>query len=88
MALPIIRLGDKNTQNGVVISASPTHTILGKGIARVGDMVNCPKSGHGTNQIVEGSPTFTIDGRQVALHGHRSACGCALIASLSTASQA
>jgi uncharacterized Zn-binding protein involved in type VI secretion len=88
MALPIIRLGDKNTHNGVVISASPVHTILGKGIARVGDMVNCPKSGHGTNPIVEGSPTFTIDGRQVALHGHRSACGCALIASLSTASQA
>lgn len=87
MALPIIRLGDKTTHGGVVISASPIHTIHGKGIARVGDMVSCPKSGHGNNPIVEGSQTFTIDGRAVALHGHHSACGCALIASLSTASQ-
>ncbi|AIY42075.1 hypothetical protein LT85_2917 [Collimonas arenae] len=87
MALSIIRLGDKTTHGGVVISASSIHTIRGLGIARVGDMVTCPQSGHGTNPIVEGSPTFTIDGRQVALHGHHTACGCALISSIPTASQ-
>jgi uncharacterized Zn-binding protein involved in type VI secretion len=87
MALSIIRLGDKTTHGGVVISASPTHIIHGLGIARVGDMVTCPQSGHGTNPIIEGSPTFTIDGRQVALHGHHTACGCALISSMPTASK-
>ena len=48
-----------------------TDTVRGVGIARIGDMVTCPQSGHGTNAIVKGSPTFTIGGRKVALHGHR-----------------
>ena len=87
MALPIVRLGDKTTHGGVVISASATHTIRGIGVARVGDKVTCPKAGHGDNQIVEGAPTFTIGGRQVALHGHRCSCGCALISSFPKASQ-
>jgi len=43
--------------------------------------VSCPKEGHGTNPIVEGSPTLTDDGVPVALHGHKTACGCTLIAS-------
>ena len=70
-----------------MISASPIHTARGIGIARMGDLVQCPKAGHGTNPIIEGSPVFSIGGRKVALHGHKSACGCALIASLRVASQ-
>jgi len=35
--------------------------------------------------IAEGSPTYLIGGRMVALHGHRCACVCILIASLHTA---
>lgn len=87
MALPIVRLGDKTSHGGAVISASATHTISGIGIARVGDEVSCPQHGHGVNAIIEGSATYTIGGRQVALHGHRCACGCTLIASLDTATQ-
>ena len=60
MALSIVRLGDKTTHGGAVISASLNHSVRGIGIARVGDMVTCPRSGHGTNPIVEGSPTFTV----------------------------
>lgn len=85
MALPIVRLGDKTTHGGSVISASTTHTIDGIGIARVGDQVNCPQRGHGVNDIIEGCESYTIGGRKVALHGHLGACGCALIASLVTA---
>ena len=85
MALSIIRLGDPTSHGGKVISASATHTIGGLGIARVGDSVACPVAGHGVNPIVEGAPTFLIDGRMVALQGHRSACGCMLISSLATA---
>jgi uncharacterized Zn-binding protein involved in type VI secretion len=87
MARAIVRLGDKTTHGGTVISASPIHTLRGIGIARMGDMVACPMPGHGTNPIVEGSMVFSIGGRQVALHGHHSACGCALIASLPVATQ-
>lgn len=87
MARDIVRLGDKTTHGGVVITASPIHTLRGIGIARVGDMVACPVPGHGTNPIVEGCPVFTIGGRSVALHGHKTACGCSLIASLTGASQ-
>lgn len=85
MALSIIRLGDPTSHGGKVISASPTHTIGGLGIARVGDSVACPIAGHGVNPIVEGAPTFLIGGQMVALQGYRSACGCMLISSLVTA---
>lgn len=87
MALAIVRLGDKTSHGGAVITASVTHTISGIGIARVGDKVSCPQQGHGVNAIVEGSATYTVGGRQVALHGHHCACGCTLIASLATATQ-
>jgi uncharacterized Zn-binding protein involved in type VI secretion len=85
MALPIVRLGDLTSHGGKVISASATHLIGGVGIARQGDQVLCPISGHGLNDIVEGAATYLIGGRMVALHGHRSACGCTLISSLITA---
>lgn len=85
MALPIVRLGDSTSHGGAVVTASATHTISGIGIARVGDSVECPIPGHGVNAIVEGAPNYLIGGRIVALHGHRTACGCTLIASLATA---
>lgn len=87
MAQAIVRLGDKTTHGGTVITASVIHTIRGIGIARQGDMVACPLPGHGTNPIVEGCVVFTIEGRGVALHGHKTACGCSLIASFPGATQ-
>lgn len=85
MALPIIRLGDPTSHGGKVITASPTHTIAGIGIARVGDSILCPIPGHGVNPIVEGVPTYLIGGRMVALQGHRTVCGCTLVSTLVTA---
>ena len=85
MALPIVRLGDVTSHGGKVISASGSHFISGIGIARVGDKITCPIAGHGINTIVEGAATYLIGGRMVALHGHRCACGCTLISSLTTA---
>jgi uncharacterized Zn-binding protein involved in type VI secretion len=87
MAFAVVRLGDKTTHGGVVTSASAIHTVRGIGIARMGDMVACPLPGHGSNPIIEGCPVFSIGGRKVALHGHKSACGCSLIASLPAATQ-
>lgn len=85
MAIPIIRMGDPTSHGGKVVTASNTHSIGGVGIARMGDMVVCPMVGHGVNPIIEGSPTYLIGGRMVALQGHCSACGCTLISTLVTA---
>ncbi len=85
MALPVVRLGDFTSHGGKVVSASDTHSIHGIGNARMGDTITCPIPGHGVNMIAEGSPTYLIGGRMVALHGHRCACVCILIASLHTA---
>jgi len=85
MVLPIVRLGDVTSHGGKVITASPTHSIGGIGIARVGDQVFCPMPGHGVNLIIAGAETYLIGERSVALHGHQSACGCVLIASIGTA---
>lgn len=90
MALKVIVVGDTTSHDGKVISGSETHTIGGRKIARLDDLVDCPQTypdgrPHGINRIVEAHPTFTIGGRRVVLHGHRTECGCTLIGS-STAS--
>lgn len=84
MARKIIVVGDPTDHGGRVISGSPSHRIGNKAIARLGDMVDCPKrypnrSPHGVNAIVEGEPDLLIDGIPVALAGHKTACGCSLI---------
>ncbi len=85
MPFQVVRLGDKTSHGGEVITASVTHTIAGISIARVGDQVTCPITGHGANKIIGGAMTYEIGGRMVALHGHKCECGCTLIASLPTA---
>ncbi|NIE57341.1 MULTISPECIES: PAAR domain-containing protein [unclassified Burkholderia] len=86
MALQIIVVGDTTSHGGRVITGSDTHTINGKAIARLHDLVDCPEKypdgrPHGVNKIVDAHPTLTIGGERVALHGHRTECGCALLGS-------
>jgi uncharacterized Zn-binding protein involved in type VI secretion len=77
----VIRLGDTTTHGGRVISVAQTLAIdMDRPIACVGDMVQCPRC-RGIYPIVEGDNTDTIDGVPVAYHGHRTACGAALISS-------
>lgn len=80
----VIRLGDPTTHGGIVVSASPTTMINGIHVARLGDRVTCPKPGHGSVTIVEGDPSWLIDGRPVALEGHKTSCGASLISTLPT----
>jgi uncharacterized Zn-binding protein involved in type VI secretion len=75
----MIVLGDKTDHGGEVIEASGVTDTHGKRIARVGDKVTCPKKGHGTNVIVTGDLTMVIDGKAVAYHGCKTACGAMLI---------
>ena len=86
MGKPIICVGDQTSHGGVVIVGTPTTTINGKMVARVGDQVTCPQHGHGgTTVIVSGDATMMVDGKPVARHGDKTACGADLIASQMTA---
>ncbi|WP_042587813.1 PAAR domain-containing protein [Burkholderia sp. MSHR3999] len=59
---------------------SDTMDVMGRKAARRGDLVSCPIEGHGVNPIIEGSDMILDNGVPIALHGHRCACGCQLIA--------
>lgn len=75
----MIVLGDRTDHGGEVIESSGVTDTHGKGIARVGDKVYCPKKGHGTTVIVTGDNTMIIDGKAVAYHGCKTSCGATLI---------
>ncbi|MHA4866240.1 PAAR domain-containing protein [Duganella sp. PWIR1] len=78
MAGPVIVLGDKTSHNGAVVEASQQSDCNGKGIARVGDKISCPRHGNGT--IASGDPSMLVDGKPVARHGDKTSCGATLIA--------
>jgi uncharacterized Zn-binding protein involved in type VI secretion len=81
MSGPVIRLGDKTSHGGVVLTASPLSDSGGIPIARVGDMVACPLPGHTPSMIISGDPTMIVDGKPVARNGDKTSCGASLIAS-------
>jgi len=80
-----ILLGDKTTHGGTVVSAwgAGFQTIDDIPVACIGDMVSCPKKGHGTNPIIKGAtgPDVSCNGRVIAREGDTTACGSQLIAS-------
>lgn len=76
----VIVLGDGSSHGGQVISATGYY-VNGKQVALVGDLVACPKTGHGVCPIVEGHPTITVSGKSVAFHGCHTACGASLLSS-------
>ena len=88
MGRPFIVLGDKTDHGGEVIEASGATDTHGKGLARVGDKVSCPKRGHRSTEIVTGDPTMIIDGKAAARHGDQTSCGAKLISTQSVSSDA
>ena len=52
---------------GRILTGSPTHSIDGRPIARVGDLTTC-------GPIVTGSPYHSLDGRPIARLWDRTAC--------------
>ncbi|MDF7669775.1 PAAR domain-containing protein [Orbaceae bacterium ESL0721] len=71
----MVVLGDPTTTGGSVLNASDTRICLGKGMAVVGSSVYCPKCDT-VGKIVEGAPTFIIDGKSAVYDGCAVACGC------------
>lgn len=80
MGNPIIVLGDKTSHGGTVITCSPFSGTHGKGWARVGDMVACPRC-KGVFPISQGDASLIDKGQAVAYHGCKVACGATLISS-------
>ena len=82
MGKRVIRLGDPTTHGGTVVSATTNYIMFGKEVAGRGDKATCPRPGHGVVTIVEGDPLWTVNGKNVALEGHKCSCGCSLISTL------
>lgn len=80
-----IREGDTTNHGGKVLACSPDHTVDGRSIARLGDMVSCPKC-CGVYPIVQILPRgMSMGGKHPAFEGDKTACGASLIASQSNA---
>ncbi|QFQ07579.1 PAAR domain-containing protein [Enterobacter sichuanensis] len=71
-----LRIGDKTTCGGSILSGSPNHSFEGIATARNGDSVSCGKDGK-VYHIAGGIPTYSIHGVAAAgtLHS-RSTCPC------------
>ncbi|WP_297841413.1 PAAR domain-containing protein [Pseudomonas sp.] len=71
----VIREGDLTTTDGFVISASAKVAVQLRKLARMGDLVWCPKCKH-VGYIAEGNPTYIDRYIAVATQGHEVKCGC------------
>ena len=78
----VIRIGDKTSHDGRVVTGYDPYLIHGKPVARVGDRCTCPVDGHGDCTIVEGDPRHLVGGIPVAFEGCHTDCGAVLISSL------
>ena len=76
-----IRKGDKLEHGGEVTGGSQWTVFMDRPLARKGDAAICDQ--HGATTIDEGYDKLPDrDGKLVAMHHHRCACGCRLISSL------
>ena len=81
--LPLVRVGDAlHPFGGEVLEGH--YEAFGKPVACLDDQARCNL--HGMTRIAEGASGSTMDGKPVALHGHRCACGCELVSSLAASS--
>jgi uncharacterized Zn-binding protein involved in type VI secretion len=77
----VIRLGDKTSHGGQVISASDTYIVLGKQVSLHGDTTVCPKC-KGVFPIQVADSERQHHGKNVAYHDDVTACGAKLISSI------
>jgi uncharacterized Zn-binding protein involved in type VI secretion len=77
----VVRLGDKTSHGGQVLSATDSFTVLGKQVALDGDKTFCPKC-KGTFPISVAGSERRHHGKQVAYQDDLTACGAKLISSI------
>jgi uncharacterized Zn-binding protein involved in type VI secretion len=74
----VARLGDPSSHGGTIISASSDVKANGIGVARQGDMHNCPIRGHGVTPLTAIAQTKT-NGRQTITVGATAGCGATIV---------
>lgn len=76
-----VRTGDPFNHGGNMGQGSPDVFMEGIGVARVGDMVNCPPPilGHNPNPMAQGSPTVFVNGKPMVRVGDRAMCGGSML---------
>lgn len=79
MSKKVVVLGDSSSYGGRVTSASSTFEIDGKKAALLNDTFSCPE--HGSNAIVECDMGYEEGGRDIVVHGCKTACGAKVFAS-------
>lgn len=77
----VIRLGDKTSHGGSVISAATDLKYLGKCVALEGNQVVCPKC-KGAFPIKAPGSERKHKGKRVAYDGDKAACGAKLLSSI------
>jgi len=77
MGKPVARLDDRTDHRGTIITASSKIKVNGRNMARVGDLVSCPKCGR--NQIVSGVKGIFGEKQLIAVVGSETACGSKII---------
>ena len=77
----VIRLGDKTTHGGEVISAAQDFTVLGKRVALEGDDTYCPQC-KGKFAIHPNADSRKHRDKRVAYDQDLTACGAKLISSI------
>lgn len=89
----IIRIGDKSSHGGIMITGSPTATVSGLPVCRIGDLHSCPQFypggvPHSVTPIVAAAGVIarpTVDGIPIAVNGDIAGCGAVLLPSDFTA---
>ncbi|MDR1397818.1 MAG: PAAR domain-containing protein [Desulfarculales bacterium] len=78
----VIRIGDKTSHDGQVITVYGEMEVQGRIVARIGDLVSCPRCEGGPFKVIEGDLDVTDHGIPVAFDGHKTECGAILISSV------
>lgn len=79
---PIILVGDRTSHGGTVLEGAASTFVHGRQVARIGDRISCPRSGHSAAVIISGDESSLVDGKPIARHGDKCSCGATLIASV------
>ena len=77
MGYPYARVSDQCTHNAVVMTGSPTSQIDNLPVARLNDLIYCPK--HGVNPIISVLPMTQIDNLSAAHVQAIAQCGAVII---------
>ncbi|WP_343742319.1 PAAR domain-containing protein [Herbaspirillum huttiense] len=73
-----IVVGDRTSHGGVVLTGDQTWLVDGAAVARMGDLVSCPRCQRTVSIASSKDPAFTSFGAPAAFDGDRTDCGAIL----------